>query len=84
MAINLDMSNAFNRGEYGYLTRFNAEDRFSFKKVSLMMNCITLVSYSVMINGLPTSYIKHSREILQGDPLSCIFFFYVQNALLLY
>ena len=34
------------------------------------MECISLVTYSVMLNGEPKGYIKPSKELRQGDPLS--------------
>ena len=35
-----------------------------------MMECVTTVSYFILINGDPTSVIRPSRGIRQGDPLS--------------
>ena len=35
-----------------------------------MMMCMTMVSYSVLINGEPKGRIVHTRELRQGDPIS--------------
>ena len=43
---------------------------FNVKWVNLIMECITTVSYSILINGEPSPIIQPSRGIRQGDPLS--------------
>ena len=43
---------------------------FHPKWVSLIMNCISTVSYSILVNGEPHGFLKPSRRIRQGDPIS--------------
>ena len=43
---------------------------FNDRWVALIMECITTVTYSILINGEPSRNIKPSRGIRQGDPLS--------------
>ena len=43
---------------------------FCEKWVSLIMYCISTVSYSILVNGEPNGDIRPSRGIRQGDPLS--------------
>ena len=43
---------------------------FGEKWVKLIMECISTVSYSILVNGEPKGDIKPSRGIRQGDPLS--------------
>lgn len=43
---------------------------FHEKWVALMMEYITTVSYSILINGEPSGTIHPNRGIKQGDPLS--------------
>ena len=43
---------------------------FDDKWCALVMKCVTIVTYSVKINGKSKGHIIQSRGIRQGDPLS--------------
>ena len=74
MAIKLDMSKAYNRVEWCFLKKVMERMGFNEKWISLIMNCITTVSYSVLINGVAQSYITPTRGLCQGDPISLYLF----------
>ena len=47
---------------------------FNDKFTTLLLLCVTPVSYSILVNVEPKGLIKPSRSIRQGDPLSLFLF----------
>ena len=70
MAIKLDMSQAFDRVEWPCLERIMRKLGFHDCWVSLMIMCVTNISYSILLNGEPRGMIRPTRGIWQGNPIS--------------
>ena len=70
MAMMLDMSKMYDRVEWFYLVKIMEKLGFCEKWVPLVLECISTVSYSILVNGELRGDIRPSRGLRQGDPLS--------------
>jgi len=81
MGVKLDMSKAYDRVEWMFLEALMLRMGFDVRWVYLIMQCVTSVQYSVIINGSPVGEIRPSRGIRQGDPISPYLFIISAEAL---
>ncbi|XP_039071917.1 uncharacterized protein LOC120219121 [Hibiscus syriacus] len=73
-AVQIDVENAYDRVEWSFLRNMMLRLGFALSWVSLIMSCVTSVTYCARVNGCLTERFRLSRDLRQGDPLSPFLF----------
>lgn len=81
VALKLDMSKTYDKVECEYLKRVLFRLRFHFSFVNLVMMYVTIVSYSLMLNGEQFGFFRLQRGIHQGRSSITVSFFFCTEVL---
>ena len=77
----LDIEKASNTISWEFLYQAMGRMRFDSQWLSWIKWCISIASFSVLINGSPACFFPSSRGLRQGDPLSPYLFVIGMEAL---
>lgn len=70
LAIKFDMEKAYDRLEWNFILATFRKLGFCEQWITWIKQCITTVSFSVLVNGIPGEMFSPSKGVRQGDPLS--------------
>ncbi|KAB2606191.1 hypothetical protein D8674_005908 [Pyrus ussuriensis x Pyrus communis] len=75
VAMKLDIAKAYDHVEWSFLLAMMEAMGFPDEFRNRITECITTITYSVLINDASTGFIHPQRGLWQGDPMSLFLFF---------
>jgi hypothetical protein len=81
LVLKLDLVKAYDRVDWGFLRLVLLQVGMSLEVTDWIMGCVTSTNYAVLINGKPTTFLRSSRGLRQGCPLSPLLFLLVIEGL---